>query len=478
MNRRVGGARRAGQRAAIATPASPQLLSFDILSTAPISAAVGNPTYTPVIGNEVFVAAATVERRTITYEWSSSNTGVFTVNSTTGECTWVGAGTAFLRCVATGEGIFRQQVLQVTVSAGLVPTTVVLNRTSVAAVIGGAGAVVTAEVRDQNGGVMQVTTSHMTWASSDVTKCTVTSPGLSTTVTGVATGGSPTVQATFNNGVDPAIQSAAIPVSVTSPPVYTELYRNDCSTVYTGALPPSALPWPEDPFIIGSGAGTMLGNQGSGPWTLQVVQPYNNPQNSTWPQRTPLVYDPGGGKGPGLRVDFDVSGTNGTGNGDQVRGVKMGGAAQTKLHIRVEYRMATQDPATAINKWFRFRYPNDQAGGTMTMHNRKWNWVNDGLNGGGQGNHFPPVPSAPLWDNDWHYLEFGQDCATNSSINHGRVWHLVGGNPVIDSQVNLTTPFTVGWNKVYLFNLYNAPCAELEIWIRNIVIATDYIGPP
>lgn len=109
--------------------------------------------------------------------WSSSNTSVATVNSTTGVVTAVTTGTVNIR--ATSEGVTGQRSLTVSVA----PVATVTVGLASSAITVGSTTTATAATFDANGNVL--TGRSVTWSSSNTAVATVNSTG---TVTGVAAG--------------------------------------------------------------------------------------------------------------------------------------------------------------------------------------------------------------------------------------------------------------------------------------------------
>lgn len=270
--------------------------------------------------------------------------------------------------------------------------------------------------------------------------------------------------------------TASIPVTVTAPST-TILYSNACSTVLPYPVADLGLHYP-DPFVTTTMLASQVGTANGS------VSPYSANGTTNWPARTPVVLaDATSPTGASLRFHWDVAGTNGTpADRDQIRTMLIKGiGAQQTLSFRARYRFPigyTINTTNFIKKTMRFRRISggDTPVGTLTIHQGRWNYVQE-LFGGA--NHFSVGASNhPQVDNAWHTIEMLIDYSAQTSTT-GTIYQ--DGVAVIGplTLANSAQPGGVwanGATQVWLGDTYNEPEFNQDDYWRDTVVATGYIG--
>lgn len=199
-------------------PASPVVTRVDITSASPPNFA---PSSTYQLAVEVYsgdvpdtdggLTPILITGRTVTYE--TSNSGVATVNGS-GLVTAVAAGSCTIRAVCEGARSGTNNPITVVVTSPQnAVSSVTLTPSSPLTLAVSATTTVSATVKDASNNVL--TGKTVTWSSTDTNKVTVSADSGTeahqTTVTGVATGGAPTIKATCE-----AVDSSSLAVTVSS----------------------------------------------------------------------------------------------------------------------------------------------------------------------------------------------------------------------------------------------------------------------
>lgn len=187
-----------------------------------------------LIGDKVTAKAVlTPSDSTSTYTWSSSNTSVLTINENTGEITALKEGVSAVT-VTTDNG--ESAMVNVTVNAPtILPTSVLIDPTSMSFTVNGSAKTATAIVYPSN-----ATNKTVTWKSSNTAVATISASG---SVTPKAAGTATITATTVNSKTDSitvTVKSETIlPTSITVNPTSMNFTVGDSAKTATATVSPS-----------------------------------------------------------------------------------------------------------------------------------------------------------------------------------------------------------------------------------------------
>lgn len=158
-------------------------------------------------------------------------------------------------------------------------------------------------------------------------------------------------------------------------------------------------------------------------------------------------------------------------NGSYVNLVRLAGALQSKVCIRIRLRQDQVAANGGIQKIIRFRGEGDRPIGTVNIQWGRWLFFGDSL-GDGQNHMQSPALLDTLGPDTlrgkYRYVEA---CADHSGPHH--VWVWVDGQLVIDYAGGYNAPPIHG---AHILGTFNAPADSRADWVDEIVVSRSRIG--